>query len=245
MGSRLPGALSVALLTLGLLLPGLSASALTVTLNGSGTSYLTSTATDVSGPSSSETVNPAALPYSYTSTNVDGGASSESVYALTNAGFDITLDHSRVSALNSSAISYGNIRFSVDQNIDYVASGSYSAVDSGGRQIYLNMNMYDVTASATVFQSFQLSEATPNESFTLGGSGGDSSNQLLGSLTGTLIAGHEYSLNYNAFIKAYPTASTSGATASGSVSLTFIPEPSTALLLGLGLIGFGASRRRR
>jgi hypothetical protein len=88
--------------------------------------------------------------------------------------------------------------------------------------------------------STQTSHATPNESFTFG----FFINVDIGSLTGTLIAGHDYRFFHDFGIVSSPTAPVSGATASGftSLHLSVIPEPSTALLLGLGLFGLGARR---
>lgn len=220
------------------------ASALTVTLNGAGTSYMYTAADDRSGGDAYETLYPTALPYSDTSTSVDGGASSESEYDLSDAGFDITFDHSRVSTLDSYGYSAGLIYFSVDQDVDYVASGSYSVVDPDGRSVLLNTLLWDLTAASSLFVSQQESNATPNESFTLGGTGGDYYNNNTGSLTGTLIAGNDYRLYYAIDLYTSPSASTSGATATGSVSLSFVPEPGTGLLVMTGVLGLALRRRR-
>jgi hypothetical protein len=234
-----------ALLVLALLLPGLPATAWTITLNGGGTSSLKTRTADGPPTVVAEFVNPTVLPFDYISTSVDGDASSESVYSLSNDAFGITFDHARVSTYQSLGHSNGVIFFSVDENIDYIASGSYSAVDSDGRETYLWAELHDSTIGSVVFENLQWSQATPNESFTLGGAEGDFDNISTGSLTGTLIAGHDYTFEYNVFIQADPTASASGAIATGGVALTFIPEPSTALLLGCGLVGFAARGRRR
>jgi hypothetical protein len=211
-------------------------------LNDSGTSYLVTRADD--SASDVDFAYPAAVPYSYTSTSVDGGASSESEYNFSNLGFDITLDHSRVSGDGGISRSYGSIYFSVDNDVDFTALGSYSVVDPDGRRAHVYAYLYDQTSDSYLFQSLQQSDATPNESFTLGGTGGDFNNLQLGSLTGTLIAGHDYNLYYNAYIQALPST-TSGATASGSFSLVFpAPEPGTGLLLGMGLLALTAGRRR-
>ena len=79
------------LLTVALLLPGLSATAYTVTLGGGPTSFVRTDATGGTVGVVSETVNLAALPYSYTSTVVSGLSSSEPEYDFSNAAFEITL----------------------------------------------------------------------------------------------------------------------------------------------------------
>jgi len=135
----------------------------------------------------------------------------------------------------------------VDEDIVYVAAGSYSAVDPDGQGIELDVGLYDLTLSSYLFDSTQGSLSTPNESFTLGETGGDDSNTSIGSLTGMLIAGHDYAYFYSALIAQLSPLPFSDATASGSVSLSFtpIPEPGPGLLLALGLVGIAVIRRRR
>ncbi|MBW2361682.1 MAG: PEP-CTERM sorting domain-containing protein [Deltaproteobacteria bacterium] len=244
----LPAALSVALLVLLFSLPGLPASALSVTLNDGGSSYLTATADDQSGAASTESVIPVAVPYVYTSTNVDGGASSEADYNLYNTSFAIGLDHSRPVTLGSFGQSYGSIFFSVDENVGYTALGSYAATDSDGRRVRFEGSLYDFTAGEYLFRSVQESRSTANESFTLGLAEGDFLNVDTGLLTGTLVAGQAYKFQYNVLLQANPSGAASSATGTGSLSLTFpalVPEPSTALLLAAGLVGLAHRRRHQ
>jgi hypothetical protein len=108
----------------------------------------------------------------------------------------------------------------------------------------LSVRLDDLTAPANLFNSVQESLATAAESFTVGGSGGDSSNVNTGLATGTLIGGRNYRLIVQNVIHAQSSAATQAATGSGTITLTFVPEPSTALLLGAGLAALAAARRR-
>ena len=232
--------ISAALIVLSLVasLPVRSATAYSITV----TSSLLRTWTYGPGGAVNETVNPTALPYSHTSTSTYASNDSETMYTLSNAGFDITFDHSRTGALGNYAQSLGSIEFSVDQNVDYVASGSYSTVDPDGGHNTFRGWLYDITDVSDIFKDYQTSYGIVDESFTLGDGFG-----YTGSLTGTLIAGHEYLFQHDASIGAAPTSLPSGATASGSISLSFTPapEPGTGLLVMVGLLGFvGVGRSR-
>ncbi len=225
-------------------LPVQAASAYTMTLSpGSPKSYLRNFVTDQIDGGKSDTLRPTALNYSETSTTIDGGASADSAYSLSKFGFEITLDQTRVSAFGGYAQSNGGIFFSSDTNLDFVASGSYAATDSEGRRTWFDADLYDVTDSVYLFRSQQHSDQTVNESFTLGGAGGDLLNLVEGVLAGTIIAGHDYRLTYFTQIMAFPSTTT-GASAVGFLSINFVPEPGTAVLLSLGLVGLAVSKRR-
>ncbi len=101
-----------------------------------------------------------------------------------------------------------------------------------------------------MFQNVQVSLQTRNESFTLGLAQGDDHNSMVGSLSGILLAGQDYEFGYDFVLGNFSSASTAAATASGSISLSFtsVPEPSTGLLFGLGLLSvlrLDALQRRR
>ena len=66
-----------------------------------------------------------------------------------------------------------------------------------------------------------------------------------GALSGTLTANRVYWFSYRAYIRANPEPSNQPASATGSISLTFVPEPASALLLAGGLLALGLQRLRR
>jgi hypothetical protein len=175
-----------------------AAAAHTISLNGNGTSFLRTVAGPGNNTFDSEELNPNVLPYVQTSTSSDSPASSESDYNLSNDSFGITFDHVRGGKFSSVgfAQSYGFIYFSVDQDIIYSATGSYAAVDHRVGRIFLTASLFDSTLDSFMFESLQESNSTLNESFTLGLVEGDSLNTDTGSLTGTLIAGHDYAFFY-------------------------------------------------
>jgi hypothetical protein len=226
-------------------LPANAASAYTIELNGYDDSQLASTARqyDDSGGGASYWLYQPSFPYLNTSSAVDGGASSVSVFDLSLDGFDISFVHSNIGPWTGVDRSFGEIFFRVSQDIGYLAAGSYSSLAGEGRAIFLAASLYDHTLGAFLFDSYQESTATPYETFVPGQNGGDNENTSSGSLAGMLIAGHDYEFYYNATVSAAPYVSPNEVAAFGNISLSFIPEPSTALLLGLGLVGLGVRRR--
>lgn len=223
------------------------AAAVTVTLNpGSNTTSLLSQAYADGGIIQQKFSNPTTLPVSTSDTATAGGSSVTTTYGLSNAALDITFSHARegvVSGSQASAFSDGSIYFSVDAAVDYELAGSYTAVDPLGRRVFLEVTLRDVTNATNLFYNKQESYSTVDESFTLGGAGGDLDNQSTGSLTGTLLPGNEYLFDYSVLIQAYPQPAGDAATATGNVTLTLVPEPSTALLFSGGLLLLGTCRR--
>ena len=59
------------------------------------------------------------------------------------------------------------------------------------------------------------------------------------------MAGHQYQLVVNAGIATGALAGSNAATASGTVTLNFVPEPASGLLVIAGLHGLGGWRRAR
>ena len=221
-----------------------SSQAVVVTLDSGNTTSIASYA-GVS-QSAQDVVQPSSFPVSDTLNAVSGIDTSTTAVSLTNTAFSIDMTHSRDSAFNHWAKTEGFVYFSVDQDVDYEATGSYSVLDGGGSgaNVQLYGVLQDLTAANDLFFSDQQSGGDPNESFTLGLSEGSVSNFTVGSLTGTLLAGHDYVFAFGATSANVGFAASGTVSGSGNITLTFIPEPSTALLLGLGLVGLSKKRKR-
>lgn len=200
-----------------------------------------------------DTAQVTALPFSHSTAIADGNLATLSAeHLFSNDGFAITVEHMRSGCCLTNrefARSNGNLRFSVDEQINYMATGSYSAVDVGsvGGYVGLAGSLFDETTSVYAFQSEQSSDLTANESFELGGTEGDLINRYQGSLTGILLPGHIYRFDYDMRISGKNIDGVmSPVTALGDIALEFspIPEPNTALLVSLGLVAIAANRNR-
>lgn len=189
-------------------------------------------------------------PYSATHSQSAAGTQSSAIYTFDNDELLIEFEHSHASDSVSSqyAGSTGLIQFSVDSDVLYLLDGIYQADDDSlGDWILLEAKLIDNSAGAiSLFENSQASDSTVDESFDLGLAEGDSANVLLGSLTGLLVAGHTYTLEYTAEIEDRDLCCSS-TLANGHIrlQLTAIPEPSTALSVGLGLAALSGARRRR
>lgn len=174
--------------------------------------------------SGSETVNTTvSLPLNQTDTRNDGGptgSTSATTYNFEVSGdqatFDFLFNHTRAAVNFASAESTGEIVFTTTNTLQYNLSGAYAML--GNEWLEMEVELFDVTANSVLFFNRQFSDATANESFTLGQLGGDDTNNLAGSLSGTLPAGHQIKLRYEFLLFRFFSAG-STATATGSMSL--------------------------
>ena len=198
--------------------------AVTITLNDGGPSFIRSTAYDGATIDVSETYNPTSLPSSGTVGAGVGASSTTTDHTLSSASFEFSFDHTREGTRNAYSESDGSLNFSVDADGGYLLEGVYTAIDADGQWTAMEVHLYDRTAANYVFQNLQRSSPTPDESFTLGLEDGDLSSVLVGSPTGNLLAGHQYQLYFRMDIWNSADQDTTPATASGNLSLTFVPE---------------------
>jgi hypothetical protein len=189
-----------------------------------------------------DVANPAAVPESGTLTAAASGTAGSASYDLAGSGFSFGFDAGISGTPGANAFLLGLLYFVPDADVDYVFDGSFTATDVDGRHVTLTGSLYDDTAGTSLFSSYQTSDNTANESFTLGLQGGDLDNILSGSPTGTLLAGHTYSLYLFAEIENTDAAYAQTATATGALNLTFVPEPGIGLLGIAGLLGLAARR---
>ena len=155
---------------------------------------------------------------------------------------------------HGSARSTFKVSFSVDAPVEWVISGNYSVIDPDealqadlvGWSILLARDDNPGGSPLTLFRQAESSSNTLNQTFVVGqlGVGSDRPSSLDGSTTGTFDPGFVYVLGISQSLMALGSDTVTPATASGTITLAFIPEPSTALLLASGLVGLAVRRPR-
>lgn len=222
-----------------------AAFAAVLTLNGGGTSYVWAGANDsIEGDSTSTLLYPTSLPDSGAPSAVDGASTSTTTFSLSNDGFDFVFDDFRGTGVQAYASGEGLIYFSPSAAVSYSFAGAYTSNAPDALGTAFTASLYDITTSAFLFSSLQISRATAGESFTLGQSGGDDFNELIGSPTGTVVPGHQYQLQAASSVFTGYSTALSTAHGTGHVTVTFVPEPSVGLLLLAGGAALAGVARR-
>lgn len=186
------------------------------------------------------------LPFRDAHTASYGSISAAAEYDLTSSGIEVLMEHA-LDPTQSAAICLGELHFTVDTPVTYQLEGAYHASNAVGTSVIQEVTLRNWTLRNTtleqewLFVGEQDSDSTADISFELGGMPGDDNDILFGSTTGTLLPGYEYELEWNYILF---EGGDTGATADGFFRMTLIPEPSTALLLGSGLVALAARRRR-
>lgn len=131
-----------------------------------------------------------------------------------------------------------SLRFTADVGASYAFAGSLVGSGGAGGQLSIVARLWDITAG-NVQLFFQNSDSfqDPIGNLVIGVPGGDLLGAFIGSPTGSLIAGHEYSLTMRFRDEAVGPAD-GGYSATGSFAFTVtadVPEPESALILALGL----------
>ncbi|MGD9636324.1 MAG: hypothetical protein AB7G28_21485 [Pirellulales bacterium] len=146
-----------------------------------------------------------------------------------------------------------NFEFVANETAPFEMSGYLSVTDvdpnkSGVVEHFASL--YDYARPNYLFWSEHKSRNTHNEQLVLGEVGGDYVDALDGSLTGTLLAGHRYDLQFVSLIQTgssdFPSDADSGASAVGNFTLKIgtVPEPSSVALCSL-FAALGLIRRRQ
>lgn len=219
------------------------------------TSSLSSTARDSEVQQNRQTAYQQPGPFSLEQTASQGDNHLTTWYTFEDGRFDVRWEHERGEDATGPILPSTNttldIRFTVDADTTYSATGAFSAIDPLGQRLWFQVFLRDRGTMQSLFWSEQDSQMLPNPSLALGGSGSAGgvfndywyTGRMSGSLEGELIAGREYQLWIQAIASDMLFSEPTTTYAQGHFSMVVLPEPGTALLLSLGLFGIGAARR--
>jgi hypothetical protein len=150
------------------------------------------------------TDNPSSVPYNKTTTANDQFAGVSSVQLnLTDNSFLTSF-----SATVADPFSYtsGNVQlvFTPTADLSYNLSGSHTETGASSFHSF-SVDLTDLTTKTQLFDNLQDSYTVYGETLALGNQGGNEENTLSGSLTGTLLANHQYGLTIGSETDGMPT----------------------------------------
>jgi hypothetical protein len=180
----------------------------------------------------------ATVPQYQSGTATAGASTGDAGYYVHNYGIALWSAFERDgSYMNDSMLSQvsllGGLNFTVDQDSSYVLTGFHAL--SGEQRVSMQVSLMDLTDDIQLCRDYQYSENAPDELLRLGQPDGEF-NSFTGSATGSVVAGHEYSLSFS-YQLVNSLGADDGASSLGAIGLVILPEPSTALLMALGLLG--------
>jgi len=210
-------------LAVGLLGLPAPAKADTLTLNDGGVTKLEVVARAGGGANQIENLSPTSIPFNGSHVAVQSDSRGQATYYLGPDEFTITSSGTRMGSLDSRANVQPVIFFSVSVDTRYNIRGTFSVDDPGLSAKYAEFTttLADLNTSANLFHNSQASRGVVDTSFVLGGAAGNRINELTGSATGILTAGHQYRLYYGSSI--YADNSGDPASFVGDFKLEFQP----------------------
>lgn len=213
-----------------------------LSFNTGGTSEIRSTARDGRRSLVEDAVVPSRLPSSGSTFATEGNSTSETEFSLSSGGFAFAFDHYRASDFMSIAGSSGEIYFSVSSDAQYRVEGLYRRLGEGSSAHGISASLREVGNSASLFtvgynnrgsiEAVDLVFGEPASATVLVAMGG--------ALEGDLIAGRLYVMGFSAGVS-FDDYNPQGG--EGSLNFAIIPEPGTAMLLGVGLLALSISGR--
>lgn len=187
-----------------------------------------------------------------TNINYSGDASS----AIFSVDMSSSIDNTNGTGFDYALTYEHTLVLTADANTTFSISGFNDM--TGLAAIYMDVTFYDLTDNAQLFRENEFSLATTDELFSLNGvADGDNFNNISGSLTGNLIAGHDYRFYFSSYIQDYMNdydgsggyVRNIAAIAESNVTLSIgtsasVSEPPLLALLSIGLVGIGFTRRK-
>jgi len=200
----------------------------------------------VAGDGDEHELKPIAIPYldsmSASKTSAKGASTVDETY---NFGPSmLRVDTTKISLTGSAqGVSDGGWVFSVTENVRAEVSGYLDVRPTGPTENWLYAHLLDRTTGLELFESNQL-DLSDGTTYYLGGLTGSHQASFTGNLANTFLTGHTYQLLYRVAVGSQ--AELAGLSlADARIQLLAIPEPSTSVLLSLGLLAVGTRKIRR